>query len=206
MNTFARRATLAAAAVSTAGAVALATSPGASATTVWTLKYNASASTTIAKMGKTVTTTGTDTTYFTLDNSTLTSDLKLAPVTTTALSLGSLPLAYATVAVEPTKLATGYVDKTQTVHITQVANFHITKLSGPAKLTNLVGSTCKTTTPVTMTLTGKMGGLFDPIKLSGTFTMPKFSGCGLLGSMNSVVSGQMSGTGNKVALTLTPRA
>ncbi|GAB3579425.1 hypothetical protein [Calidifontibacter terrae] len=206
MKPLARRATLTVAAASTIGAVVVATSPGASATTVWTLKYNASASTTIAKMGKTVTTTGTDTTYYTLDNNTLTSDLALAPVTTPALSLGSLPLAYATVAVEPTARATGYVDKNQLVHITQKVNFHITKLSGPAKVTNLVGSTCKTSTPVTMNLTGKMGGLFDPLKLSGSFTIPQFSGCGLLGAMNSVVSGQMSGPGNSVAITLTPRA
>lgn len=206
MHTLARRTCIATAALATTAGVALATSPGASAATVWTLNYNAKATTSIAKMGKSVTTTGTDTTYFTLETSTLTSSLSLAPVTTPAISLGSLPLAYATVAVEPTAKATGYVDKNQVVHISQKANFHVTKLSGPAKVANLVGSNCKTETPATLNLTGKMGGLFDPLKLSGTFSIPQLSGCGLLGSLNSVVSSKISGPGNTVALTLTPRA
>ncbi len=149
---------------------------------------------------------GTNTTYYTIEDHTLTSALALAPVTTSAVDLGRLPLAYATVAVEPTAKATGYVDSTQTLHITQYAHFHVTKLSGPAKLTNLVGSNCRTSAPVKMVLTGKMGGLFDPIKLSGSFSIPQFSGCGALGVLNPIVSSKMSGPGNTVALTLTPRA
>ncbi len=207
MTTFARRAALAATALATCGATALATSPGASAADL-TMKYNATASTTIAKMGKTVVTTGTANTGVTLGTPiTLSSDLKLAPVTTSALSLGSLPLAYATVAVEPTAPATGTIDLVNSkIAVNQKAYLHITKLTGPFQLANLVGSNCKTSTPVEMNLTGDLVSLTGPLKLSGSFTIPKFSGCGLFGSMNSIVSSQMSGTGNTVSLQLTPTA
>lgn len=205
MKTLVRRTTLMAGALATCAGVILATSPGACAATVWTLNYNATATTTIAKMGKSVTTTGTSTTDVTLETRTLTSSLTLAPVTTSAVDLGSLPLAYATVAVEPTAKATGTIDDNQVIHITQYAYLHITKLTGPAKLVNLVGANCRTATPVRMDLSGKMQGLFDPTKLSGTFTIPRFSGCGAFGILNSVVSSKMSGPGNTVALTLTPR-
>ncbi|UIJ34371.1 hypothetical protein [Allobranchiibius sp. GilTou73] len=182
------------AAVASSAGLLLTSAPGASADTVWTLRHNATATTYIKAMNKSVTTTGTQTAQFDLTNRKLTAVLNLAP-TSTDIKLAGLPLAKATIAIENVGKATGTIDYQNKVSVTQRVNLHITSLNPLGLPVNLVGNDCKTSTPVTLNLTGKVTGLFDPFSLSGTFSIPKFAGCGLA---TPAVSALTSGDGNTV--------
>ena len=197
-------ATLAGGALTTAGSAHAAAAP---ADTTWNLSYDASATTTIKKMNQSSRTTGTATSQYNLQTGSLTTDLRLkefkAPV-----KVAGIQLAIATIAQEPVGKATGSVDPvTHQITQTQKAYLHIKDISPLGKgLINLVGKNCRTAAPVNLKVTGQLKGLFDPITLSGSYEIPKFTGCGVGGILDSVVSSQVSGPGNPITLTLKPRA
>lgn len=209
----ARRIGIALTAAGAAAGVAVTTSPGASADPVVTLPQTAKVSTYVAKPGKTVVFSGTQTAKIDLgaagNNLSATLDLKPA---TMKVDLPIIPgvfsipgIATATLQIEPVGPATGNVNlTTKDVEATQQFNIHITKLTPPIfSFINLVPSqTCKTATPASMHLTGELTGLTDPLTLSSTYTIPKFTGCGLL---TPLITQLTSGGGNTVTATFTPQ-
>ncbi|KGN34992.1 hypothetical protein N802_00740 [Knoellia sinensis KCTC 19936] len=100
------------------------------------------------------------------------------PDATSTLKLGSLPLAKVTLGVVPTKPVSGKLTGLDVV-ANQEFNIHIKKIQPLGLPINLVGSNCKTATPVQSQLTGTLTGLFDPYTLKGEYTIPKFKNCGL---------------------------
>lgn len=211
MSRTARRIGIASAAASTAAAIAVVSAPGANAEPVWTLHHTAKVSTYVAKPGKTVTFTGSQTTKvdigayknnvsaaLALNPGTMKVDLPIIPG---KLSIPSV--ATATMQIEPVGNATGSFNSGK-IDVNQKFNVHITKLA-PLNIgfINLVPKTCKTSVPASMHLTGKMTGLFDPFTLKGSYTLPSFKGCGLL---TGLVTKLTSGSGNTVSVTATPTA
>lgn len=210
----ARRIGLALAAASTATGVAVAGSPSANASPVIPINQTAKVSTYVAKPGKTVVFTGTQTVKVDLGATTnnLTASLNLKPAQM-KVDLPIIPgvfsipgIATATMQIEPVGDATGNLNfADQSINATQKFNVHITKLTPPIfSFINLVPSkTCKTSTPATMNLTGKLTSLSDPLTLTSTYTIPSFTGCGLL---TPLITQLTSGGGNTVNATFTPVA
>ena len=65
---------------------------------------------------------------------------------------------------------------------------------------NLVKPTCRTSAPSTLTLTNTTPvDLFQPITMVGTYTIPSFTGCGVLTPLLSLL---LSGPGNTMTLDL----
>lgn len=203
-----RRIGLALAAAGTATGLAVATSPGAHAEPIWKLHHKATVVTHVAKPNKDVTFSGTlDSTVdigtgknnlsaaLSVGKGTMKVDLPIIPG---KLSVPSV--ATATLQIEPLGPAKGSFDSGK-IDATQQFNVRIVKLA-PALLgfINLVPNTCMTETPATMKLSGKLSGLFDPATLKGSYTLPKFKGCGLL---TPLVSSLTSGGGNSVQVHLT---
>ncbi|TWE12346.1 hypothetical protein [Rudaeicoccus suwonensis] len=211
MRLAARRSILAVAAAATAVATTVAASPGASAAPIWTLHYTAKVSTYVKKPGKTVNFTGTQTTMvdigalknnvsaaLSLKPGTMTVDLPLIP------GLVTIPgIATATLQIEPTGPAKGNFDSGN-IDVTQYFNVQVTKLTPPVlSFVNLVPDTCKTATPASMHLTGKITNIFSPFSMHTTYTLPSFANCGLL---TGVITSLTSGSGNTVTATFTPAA
>ena len=171
--------------------------------TIWNLGYDAKATTTIKKSGQSATTNGFVFSTYNLKTSDLSSNVMLGDFKMPVM-LGKLRVAWATIEQIPTGKAVGSIDpNTHQVTQTQQVNLHVKDISLTGKgLINLVGPNCTTSSPVTMQLSGKMGGLFDPIQLNGTYSIPKFANCGIL---TDAVNNQVAGDGNTLALTLTPR-
>lgn len=193
--------------MATGADAARATTKAAAQDTVWNLGYDTSATTTIKKMNQSSTTSGFTFSTVHLEQGTLNSDLMLKDFKT-PVKVASIPLAYATIATEPVGKVTGTINTTtHKVTQTQKAYLHIKDISATGHgLINLVGANCRTKTPVDIPVSGTMNGGFDTLKLSGTFTIPEFTGCGLGGILNGVVNSQVSGPGNTITLTLTPHA
>lgn len=199
--------------VALAGTAALvgstvALAPSANAEPIWTLNHNASVTTDVAKAGRSVTFSGSQVSTIDIgrysDN--VTADLKLGqgqlPVD---IPLGPIKIpgvGTATLQIEPIGKAKGSFDSGN-IDVTQKFNIHVVKVT-PLKLggPNLVGNNCRSASPVSLNLKGKLTGLFDPFTLSGTFTIPKFANCGLL---TSTVSSLTSGPGNTAKATFTPQ-
>jgi hypothetical protein len=210
----ARRIGIVLAATGTAAGLAVATSPGASASPVIPINQTAKVSTFVAKPGKTVVFSGTQTVRVDLGATTnnLTASLDLQPAQL-KVDLPIIPgvfsipgIATATMQIEPIGDATGNLSfADQNVTATQKFNVHITKLTPPVfSFINLVPSkTCKTSTPATMKLTGKLTSLTEPLTLTSTYTIPSFTGCGLL---TPLITQLTSGGGNTVDATFTPVA
>ncbi len=208
MFTTRRTAKIALVATAVAGTVTMA-APGAQAATsdttndtIWNLGYDTSATTTIKKSGQSSTTTGFTFSTLHVEKGDLSSDIMLKDFKM-PVKLGKLQIAIATISQEPVGKAVGTIDpNTHKIVQTQKVNLHIKDVSATGKgLINLVGKNCRTSSPITMTVTGKQGGLFDPINLSGTFTIPNFTNCGL---STSLVNSQVAGPGNTINMTLTP--
>lgn len=210
----ARRIGIALAATGTAAGVAVAGSPGADAAPVIPINQTASVSTFVAKPGKTVVFSGTQTVKVDLGATTnnLTASLNLKPAQM-KVDLPIIPgvfsipgIATATMQIEPLGDATGNLNfADQSVTATQQFNVHITKLTPPIfSFINLVPSTtCKTSAPATMKLSGKLTSLTDPLTLTSTYSIPSFTGCGLL---TPLITQLTSGGGNTVKATFTPVA
>jgi len=211
MSRTVRRIAIACAAAGTATGIAVTAAPGANAEPIWTLHHNARISTYVAKPGKTVVFTGTQTTRVDIgafkNNVSASLDLKPAsmkvdlPIIPGVLSVPGA--ATATMQIEPVGNATGNYNSGN-IDVTQRFNVHITKLT-PLGIgfPNLVPKTCKTSKPASMHLVGKMGGLFDPFTLKSSYTLPSFTGCGLL---NGLITQLTSGGGNTVTAQFTPTA
>ena len=144
---------------------------------------------------------GTFTGSINLNTGDLQGDLALPPATTNIKVLG-IPLASATFAIQPTGPITGHVDlSTFQVTVNASFNFLITKASASfLPRLNLVGNNCRGSQPVTVTMSGAVD-LGSGSTFTSTYTVPKFTGCGLLTPILNLI---IPGPGNTFTATFTP--
>jgi len=169
----------------------VAASPAGAADPTFPFDWKVDATTHLAKLNQTVTVpTGSFVGSVDLLTGELTGHISLPPATTT-VTLAGIGLARATFQIAEVQPVTGHVDFTtlQTT-ATSVFNIKVVKAT-PALLpfVNLVGSSCTTATPVTVTMSG-VASLTSSSTFSGTYTIPKLVNCGLATiALNLVVPG-----------------
>jgi hypothetical protein len=163
--------------------------------------YWIDASTTLAKLNQTVTIPrGTFKGTIDIANSTLTGSIKLPPAQT-PVAIAGLPLATATFKVAEVQPVTGTIDfSTLKVTATSVFNIKLVSLT-PVGLPfiNLVGDSCKTSKPVSVTMSG---GLAPPLVFTGTYTIPPLKNCG---AATTALNLAVPGPGNTFTAVATPR-
>ena len=129
----------------------------------------------------------------------LTANLKLPNATGSFNDLGLVPVTATTQFINdgPT---TGQVDlNTGAVTTTSVITLRIVNLK-VAGIDMPVGSSCETSTPVTVQVASQPG--FNIVKggnLAGTYTIPQFANCGL---QTLLINLTIPGSGNTITLTL----
>jgi hypothetical protein len=132
----------------------------------------------------------------------LTGHITLPPASTT-VSLVGIGLARATFQISEVQPVSGHVDlATLQATATSVFDIKVVKAS-PTLLpfVNLVGNSCKTATPVTVTMTG-LASLTAASTFSGTYTIPKLAHCGLATTALNLV---VPGPGNTFTAVAAPR-
>jgi hypothetical protein len=195
---------------------------------VYIFKYNVAATTQIAKINQTVSPPpgifqgGID-----LANGQLKGSITLPPATFTYQVEGLVPVT-ATAAIVQVKPVTGHVN-IGNFHVTATATFNIHILTAyvstptlptlptvPITLpvtipsiplppvtippVNLVGNSCSTATPISVTMSG-IAHLGAPSKFTGTFTIPDFANCG---PATSEFNQLIPGPGNTFSAVATP--
>jgi hypothetical protein len=129
--------------------------------------------------------------------------LMALPEAKSTIKLAGLPLATATFKMEQAGLITGHVDLA-TFKVTTTARFNIRVVSlkavGGLLPVNLVGNSCTTSQPVSVTMSGT-ASLTGPSTFSGTYTIPSFKSCGLA---TTALTLGVSGPGNTFTATASP--
>jgi hypothetical protein len=187
-----------------AAAVALSTAPAASAADpTFAFDWKIDASTHLAKLNQTVVVPqGSFVGTVNLATGALTGDITLPPATSTVKLVG-LPLATATFQMTQVQPVSGHVDfATLQATATAVFNIRVVRAS-PVGLPflNLVGNSCTTSTPVSVTMSGP-ANLAGPSTFSGTYTIPPLKSCGLA---TTALNLTVAGPGNTFTATATPR-
>jgi hypothetical protein len=123
----------------------------------------------------------------------LKANLALPPASST-IALAGIGLVTATFSVVPTKPVVGTIDFTKsTITTTSVFNIAVDSLEPQGTSVNLVGTTCQSSVPITLTLTGAFA-LIGPSTFSSDYTIPKFAHCGLATvALNQAVAGSGNG-------------
>jgi hypothetical protein len=132
----------------------------------------------------------------------LTGHITLPPASTT-VNIAGIGLARATFQITEVRPVTGHVDFT-TLQATATSVFDIKVVrASPALLpfVNLVGNSCQTSTPVTVTMSGA-ASLTAPSTFTGTYTIPKLAHCGLATTALNLV---VPGPGNTFTAVATPQ-
>jgi hypothetical protein len=182
-----------------AGAILAAAAP-ASAQSSITVQYKVTGSTLLKKVDATAALgPGTLTSTVNLSNGAVTANLALPPASVSYSELGLIPVTATTAFISdgPTtgtiNLDTGAV--TTTSHFTmQVTSLTVGGLPIP------VGNTCESQYPATVTVNSQPGfSIVNGGKLSGTYTLPPFAGCGLI---TPVLNLTIPGPGNTITLKL----
>jgi hypothetical protein len=181
----------------------VATAPAATSAPDIPINWTVDATTHIAGLNQDTTITGgTFVGSVDLATGNITADLTLPDATSDVKLLG-IPLATATFRVAPTGPATGHVDlATMTVTISNSFNIKIPSLKPKIFPINLVGNNCGTAEPITLDMSGPVD-LVNGSTLSGEFTIPKFSNCGIATFALSLLA---SGPGNTFTATARPAA
>ena len=138
-----------------------------------------------------------------LYDSTLQGELAFPPTDFT-FTLAGVGLVTATAKMAPTQPVTGTVDFSHipNLPITATAVFNLLILDAhvPGSTLNLVGDSCTTASPVSVTMSA-MANLGGPTSMSGEFTLPPFANCGL---STPALTLAISGPGNTFSATATP--
>lgn len=173
----------------------------ASADTSITATYPVSGSTFIKALNSSVSLgPGTLTSTVDLNTSAVTaSTLSLPPATGSFKELGFIPVT-ATTAFVQDGTATGTVSLSKnTVSVTTQVTMQLTSLK-IAGIPVLIGKSCQTSTPATITVSSQPGfNVLNGGTVAGTYTIPKFSHCGL-GTL--LINLTIPGSGNTISLTL----
>jgi hypothetical protein len=173
----------------------------ASADTSITATYPVTGSTFIKALNSTVSLgPGTLTSTVDLNTSAITSStLSLPPATGSFKELGFIPVTATTAFVQDGN-ATGTVSLSKnTVSVTTQVTMQLTSLK-IAGIPVLIGKSCQTSTPATITVSSQPGfNVLNGGTVAGTYTIPKFSHCGL-GTL--LINLTIPGSGNTISLTL----
>jgi hypothetical protein len=165
--------------------------------------WKVDATTHLAKLNQTVTVpTGSFVGSVNLATGALTGHITLPPASTT-VSLAGIGLARATFQISEVQPVSGHVDlATLQATATSVFDIKVVKAS-PALLPflNLVGNSCKTSTPVTVTMSG-LASLTSSATFTGTYTIPKLAHCGLATTALNLV---VPGPGNTFTAVVAPK-
>jgi hypothetical protein len=172
----------------------------ASADTTVTVTYPVTGSTYLKAINSTVPLgPGTLSSTVDLNTSAVSATLSLPAATGSFKELGFIPVTATTQFIQD-GTATGTADlSTSTVSVTSQTTLQITKLS-VGGLSIPVGSNCETRTPASITVNSQAGfNVLSGGNLAGTYTIPKFSHCGLATLLINVT---IPGPGNTITLTL----
>ncbi len=142
---------------------------------------------------------GTLTSTVDLNTSAVSGTLSLPAATGSFDELGFIPVTATTQFIQD-GTATGTADiSTNTVSVTSQTTLQITKLS-VAGLPIPVGNNCETRTPASITVSSQPGfNVLSGGNLAGTYTIPRFSHCGLA---TLLINLTIPGPGNTITLTL----
>jgi len=173
---------------------------------VFSFTYNVDATTHIERSDQTIEVDGGSFTGgIDLNTLQLEGAIVLPPTSFTFKLAGTVPLVTATAAIVPTAPVTGMLGSDDAGNLdltaTTVFNIRITDLHAEGTHVNLVGDSCTTASPITLTMSGEVdfGG---PSTMSGTFTIPPFRNCGL--ATTPALDLTISGPGNTFTATATP--
>lgn len=172
----------------------------ASASSTVTVTYPVTGSTHIKAINSTLSLgPGTLTSTVNLKTSAVSASLSLPAATGSFNELGFIPVTATTQFVQD-GAATGTADlTTNKVTVTSRTTLRITKL-WVAGLPIPVGRDCQTRTPASITVTSQSGfKVLAGGSLAGTYTIPRFSHCGLA---TPLINLTIPGSGNTITLTL----
>ena len=183
--------------------VAATVSSAAAADPTFPFDWKIDASTHLKKLHQTVNVpTGRFVGTVDLATGALTGHISLPPATST-IGLAGIGLATATFQISEVEPVHGHIDFT-TLQATATSVFDIRIVrASPALLPflNLVGNSCTTSTPVTVTMSGA-ASLTAASTFSGTYTIPKLAHCGLATTALNLV---VPGPGNTFTAVATPQ-
>jgi len=144
-----------------------------------------------------------------LDTGKLAGNINLPPATFSQSEAG-IPLVTVTAATVQVKPVSGHIDlSTLKTTSTSVFSLRIKSMYAalpqlpfplPVPVVNLVGNSCMTESPISVTMTGT-AHLSGPSKFSGTFSIPNFVNCG---AMTAALNQEIPGPGNTFTATVTP--
>ena len=125
-----------------------------------------------------------------LDQGRLAGSIALPPATFTMKLAGTVGVLTATARIVPTKPVTGTINLSNfRVKATSTFNLRIVSAYAAGVPVNLVGDSCTTATPVSVTMSGT-ASLSGSSKFSGTFTIPQLKSCGLATpALNQLIPG-----------------
>jgi len=135
------------------------------------------------------------------DGAQVTGDMYLPPAQFTFRIAGIVPLVTATAQITQTKPVTGGLNLTGFIMTaTATVNIRIVDAHAEGTTTNLVGNSCMTETPVTVTMSGpaKLG---KASTFSGEYVLPNFKDCELATTALNLV---LPGPGNTFTAVATP--
>jgi hypothetical protein len=189
-------------AVAAAG-LAVAAPSASAANPTYPFDWSIKASTHLQKLNQTVSVPkGTFKGQVDLVTQRLTGTISLPPASTT-MQVAGVGLATATFKIAQVKPVTGTVDfATLQAKATSVFDIKVTKVAPVlAPSVNLVGTRCKTSAPVKVTMSGK-ASLTAASTFKGTYTIPPLASCGLL---TPVLNQLVPGPGNTFTAVAAPR-
>jgi hypothetical protein len=181
------------------GLLSLGVVPASAGNTV-TVTYPVTGSTHINAINSTLSLgPGTLTSTVNLKTSAVSAALSLPPATGSFNEFGFIPVTATTQFVQD-GAATGTADiKTNKVSVTSQTTLRITNLT-VAGLQIPVGRDCQTRTPASITVKSQPGfTVLGGGNLAGTYTIPRFSHCGLA---TPLINLTIPGSGNTITLTL----
>jgi hypothetical protein len=195
-------------ALSAAATFAVVAQPsGADTSSVYKFNYNVDATTTVKKLNQTIVITGgTFSGGIDFGSGTSTAPLvgkiTLPDSTFTFKAADLIPLMTATARIVPTKAVRGFLDLS-TFNITATATFNIRIVDAhiTGTTTNLVGTTCMTSKPIAVTMSGP-ASLGAPSVFTGLYTIPPLQNCGLATTALNLV---LPGPGNTFTASATPK-
>jgi hypothetical protein len=153
--------------------------------------YKIRVSTHIKKLNQTITPPqGTFNGQIDLTQGRLAGSIALPPATFTMKLAGAVSVLTATARIVPTKPVSGTIDLSNfRVKATSTFNLRIVSAYAAGVPVNLVGDSCTTATPVSVTMSGT-ASLGGSSKFAGTFTIPQLKSCGLATTaLNQVIPG-----------------
>jgi hypothetical protein len=132
----------------------------------------------------------------------LTASLTLPPATLSFQEFGLIPVS-ATTEFIPDGATTGKINiDTGAVTTTSKIVLKITSLT-LAGLPIPVGNSCESAKPAVITVTSRPGfSVVSGGKLTGTYAVPPFAGCGLAGLLTPLINQSIAGPGNTITLVL----